>query len=209
MTITTLKTAGVERLVFLMFAFLVFVQTMIADSGKQESSYILTSGDLISVQVFGQADLHSEQEITGEGTINLGLIGAIEVVPMTVAAAEKKIRQTYIDQRFLKNPQIIIKVRRYSPKLVSVLGQVNQPGSIQLPNDSNAVPLARVISMVGDFSAIARKDAIRVVRKNAKGEEETILVDMSDIGSEKDGNRADIDFLIYPNDVIFVPEKWW
>lgn len=176
-------------------------------ANEEDENYILTSGDIISVQVFGQPDLDTEQEISNQGYINMGLIGLIRVSRLTVANAEETIRKAYMEQRFLRDPQVIIGVREYSPKLVSVLGQVNSPGSIQLPKDANHLPLARVISMVGDFRGIAKKDAIRVVRKNEAGEEITIIVDMSDIGEKKRAHEDDIDFLIYPDDVIYVPER--
>ena len=69
------------------------------------------------------------------------------------------------------------------------------------------MPLARVISLVGGFRGIAKKDAIRVVRKDSSGREQTTIVDMSDIGDRKRGPSDDIGFLIYPDDVIYVPER--
>lgn len=185
------------------------LQSLQAEPVKNKSNYILTPGDVISVQVFGQPDLHDEQEISNEGAINLGLIGSINLTTLTVAEAEAKIRGSYMDKQYLKDPQVIIKVVQYSPKLVSVLGQVRKPGSVQLPKDVNAISLAQLISMVGDFTDIAKQNKIRIVRKSAEGEEKTIIVDMSDIGEKKGNDRADIDFLVYPNDVIFVPERWF
>ncbi len=67
--------------------------------------------------------------------------------------------------------------------------------------------LARVISMVGGFRGIAKKDSIRVVRKDATGKEETILVDMSDIGEKVRSQREDVGFMVLPDDVIYVPER--
>ena len=179
---------------------------VVAQNPQVEDNYVLTAGDEIAVEVFGQEDLETVQEISNKGTINLGLIGSIQVSGMNLEEAENKIRKAYIDQRFLRDPQIIMGVREYSPKLVSVLGQVNKPGSVQLPKDTNHMPLARVISMVGGFRGIAKTDSIRVVRKDPLGAENTIIVDMSDIGKAK-GDRPDIGFLIYPDDVIYVPER--
>ncbi len=174
---------------------------------EEDSNYILTAGDVVNVQVFGQPDLQTTQEISNRGEINMGLIGAINVAGIPIPAAEEKINKAYVEERFLRNPQIIISVSQYSPKVVSVLGQVNRPGSVQLPNDTNSLSLARIISLVGDFRGVARKDAIRVVRKDLNGKETTIIVDMSNIGKSSGSGSNDIDFLIYPNDVIYVPER--
>ncbi len=172
-----------------------------------DDNYILTAGDIIAVQVFGQEDLESVQEISNKGTINLGLIGSIQIDRMTLGDAEDKIRKAYIDQEYLRNPQVIIGVREYSPKIISVLGQVNSPGSVKFDKDANTMSLARVISMVGGFRGIAKKDSIRVVRKDATGKEETILVDMSDIGEKVRSQREDVGFMVLPDDVIYVPER--
>lgn len=177
-----------------------------AQEGEGDDNYILTAGDVIAVQVFGQNDLETVQEISNKGSINMGLIGGIQIARMTLADAEEKIRKAYMEQQYLRNPQVIIGVREYSPKIVSVLGQVNGPGSVQLDKDANSMPLARVISMVGGFRGIAKKDAIRVVRKTASGKEETLTVDMSDIGKSR-SQSDDIGFMVYPDDVIYVPER--
>ena len=179
----------------------------LAQSQEGDANYILTAGDIIAVQVFGQDDLETVQEISNKGTINLGLIGAIQIDRMTLGAAEDKIRSAYIDQQFLRDPQVIIGVREYSPKIVSVLGQVNAPGSVKFDKDSNSMSLARVISLVGGFRGIAKKDAIRVVRKDSIGKEETIIVDMSDIGESRRSQSEDVGFMVLPDDVIYVPER--
>ena len=172
-----------------------------------DKNYILSAGDTISVQVFGQSDLNSEQEISNQGFINIGLIGSIEVARMAVSEAEEAIRKAFIEKLMLRDPQVIIGVRQYSDKLVSVLGQVNQPGSIKFPKDVNQLPIVRVISMVGDFRNIAKKDAVSVVRKDANGNEQIFIVDLSDIGKKRKSRKDDLDFLIYPDDVIYVPER--
>jgi len=194
------------RLLALPFLFLAFCAGLVAQD-DDSANYILTPGDIIAVQVFGQEDLETVQEISNKGSINLGLIGAIQVDRMTVGDAEEKIRQAYMDQQFLRNPQVIIGVREYSPKIVSVLGQVNSPGSVKFDKDANTMPLARVISLVGGFRGIAKKDAIRVVRKDSSGKEHTIEVDMSDIGRNTRGQSEDVGFMVLPDDVIYVPER--
>ena len=177
---------------------------------SDEDNYILAAGDEVAVRVFGQNDLETVQEISNRGAINMGLIGPVEIARITIGEAEDKIRQALIDGQYLRNPQVIIGVRKYSAKLVSVLGQVNRPGSVQLnatASSMHSMPLARVISMVGGFRGIARKDRVRVVRSLPSGEEETIIVDMSDIGKNRRDENEDIGFVVLANDVIYVPER--
>lgn len=181
----------------------VFSQVELSD----DDNYVLAPGDVISIQVFGQGDLSAEQEISNAGEINLGLIGQVSVAQLSLQNAEKAIRDAFVDQQFLRDPQVIIRVIEYASKLVSVLGQVNRPGSIQMPKDTDSLSLARVISMVGDFSGIAKRDDIRVVRKGPNGKEQRFSVDMSGIGKNKRSRGEDIDFMIYPDDVIYVPER--
>lgn len=178
-----------------------------ASPDDDDDNYILTAGDVIAVQIFGQEDLETVQEISNKGSINLGLIGSIQVSRLTLSAAEEKIRTTYMEQEFLRNPQVIIAVKEYSPKTVSVLGQVNSPGSVKFDKDANGMSLARVISLVGGFRGIAKKDAVKIVRKTISGAEETHIVDMSDIGKNVRKQQEDIGFVVLPDDVIYVPER--
>lgn len=203
-----MKRTGTAVFIFLALCRISGLDSLAQDSGGGDDNYILTAGDVIGVQVFGQKDLETLQEISNKGSINMGLIGGIRIAGLTVADAEEKIRKAYIDQRFLRDPQVIIGVREYSPKVVSVLGQVNSPGSVQFDKDANSMPLARVISLVGGFRGIAKKDSIRVVRKNPAGADETIMVDMSDIGDNRRRSQSqDVGFLVLPDDVIYVPER--
>jgi len=193
----------------LLFALAFSLQPLFAQStaADGDANYILTPGDVIAVQIFGQEDLETLQEISNKGTINMGLVGSIKIDRMTVGDAEEKIRTSYMDKQYLRDPQVIIGVREYSPKIVSVLGQINSPGSVQFDKDANSMSLARVISLVGGFRGIAKKDSIKVVRKTASGSEETHIVDMSDIGKNVRRQKEDIGFVVLPDDVIYVPER--
>jgi len=154
-------------------------------------------GDLFDVRVYGEATLSSNYEVAADGTINFPLIGTVEVVGKTPTQIEQDI-QTRLADGFIKRPSVSVRVTEYRSRRVSVFGQVRQPGTFPYTENMSIV---EVISRAGGFTAMARKNSVRVTRANGKGTER-MEVAVEDIGQGKAPN-----FTIKPGDVIFVPER--
>jgi len=155
-------------------------------------------GDLFEVRVFGQQDLSGTYQVAGDGTINFPLIGTVAVQGQTPPEIEREI-QTRLADGYLKNPSVSVKVTEYRSKRVSVFGQVKQPGTFPF---SDNMSIVEAISRAGGFTAMAKKNSVRVTRRLATGKTERILVAVEDIGQGKAPN-----FLLRPGDVVFVPER--
>jgi protein involved in polysaccharide export with SLBB domain len=154
-------------------------------------------GDLFDVRVYGEATLSSNYEVAADGTINFPLIGLVEVVGKTPTQIEKDI-QTRLADGFIKRPSVSVRVTEYRSRRVSVFGQVRSPGTFPYTENMSIV---EVISRAGGFTAMARKNSVRVTRANGK-DTERMEVGVEDIGQGKAPN-----FTVKPGDVIFVPER--
>jgi polysaccharide export outer membrane protein len=88
-----------------------------------------------------------------------------------------------------------------------VLGAVRSPGVIPFPLEVNSMDIVDVISKTGGLAGIARGEAVRVTRLDEDGQETVSIVNVESLITGK-GRRSDSDrFLIYPGDVIYVPDR--
>lgn len=172
-------------------------------------AYRLSERDLISISVFGEPDLETIQRIDGDGRVRLPLVGALPVAGLTIDEAVARMEAAYVEQRFLRDPEVTVMVREYASRGVSVLGQVASPGRVEFPLEVNAMALTEVISRAGGFTGIARSNAVRITR-TVDGKETTEVVDADRLirGNDgKEGTAQAEDVVVLPGDIIFVPES--
>jgi len=147
--------------------------------------------------VFGEENLSGSWQVATDGTIDYPFIGKVVVqgkLPNAVAAELK----TRLADGYLRNPQVDVFLKEARSKKVSVLGQVKQPGTFPYVDNMSIV---EAITRAGGFTAMARKNSVRVTRAQ-EGKTQTIIVAVEDIGSGKAPN-----FLLRPGDVVFVSER--
>ncbi|HEX2879257.1 MAG TPA: SLBB domain-containing protein, partial [Polyangiaceae bacterium] len=96
------------------------------------------------------------------------------------------------------NPSVIVSVKEYNSKRVSVLGQVQKPGSFPL---APGMTLVDAISQAGGLNAIANRDRVNITRRN-KGGTQTAQVSIAAI---TDGESPDIP--LQAGDQIYVHER--
>ncbi len=130
-----------------------------ADSGD----YLVGEGDLLKIAVYEHPDLTVEARISGDGKINLPLIGEVGVGGLTVSGAEKAIRQRYADG-FIISPQVSVFIVEYKSKKVTVLGEFIKPGLVELTKNST---LLEVISSAGGITDKAG-ETLHIQRKIMK-----------------------------------------
>lgn len=169
--------------------------------------YRLRAMDEITIQVFGEEELGKSVRIDGSGSIRMGLIGTVGLVGLTLGEAEDQLEKLYVEQRYLRDPQISIEVRAYAPLYVHVFGQVGKPGRIQLEGEDERMPLLDLISAVGGFTGLAKGDAVRITRIDANDKEVTVVVNAEALVNGRDAKIPDEFLTLQPGDVVYVPER--
>jgi len=112
----------------------------------------LAPGFLLNVQVYDEADLSSRVRVDNEGNISMPFLKPLHVVGDTVAQAKESIQQKYRDEGILKNPQITIDVEQFATTSVTVIGEVQNPGKVELLAPHS---LLDVIGMTGGETPLA------------------------------------------------------
>jgi polysaccharide biosynthesis/export protein len=164
-------------------------------------NYRLRASDVIQVHVFQEPDLSKEVRIEADGTVLLPLIQRVAIGGKTVTEAQILIRDLY-DRDYLVNPQVSVMITYYSPRQVDVLGQVNQPGPVEIPFD-RSLSLLEAISRAKGFTRLARTSSVQVTRME-EGDRKQVLT----INADKMMNQSDAEaFVLQDGDSIFVPER--
>ena len=177
------------------------------DANNLNPNYRLNSRDRIAITVFDEPDLSLQQGIDARGEIKVPMIGVFRVEGMTIREVEKMLEREYVDQKILRVPIVTLDVLAYAPKEVSVLGAVARPGLVVFPPEVEKMDIVEVISMVGDFTPLAKSKDVKVTRTLADGTTTTLRVNVEEMIEGKKG-RVVARVYIYPGDQIFVEEHF-
>lgn len=126
----------------------------------------LTRGDLLQMDVYDVPEMSTELRIDAQGSVTVPLAGSVHVEGSTVPEAQAAIAGVLIDKKILRNPQVTINVVQYSPRYVSVLGEVLSPGRLPLLAPET---LEDVIALAGG-ETISANDDIEIQHPGANGE---------------------------------------
>jgi polysaccharide biosynthesis/export protein len=177
-------------------------------NNKHIVQYQIITNDWLTVTVFQEPDLQTKSRVDAAGNVNCSLIGEIHVYGLSIQDAEKKIEDAYRDGRFLKRPKVTVTVPEYAPRNCNVTGHVKSPGRLTLDVET-AVTLPDIISRAGGFDDTAKGDAVKVTRVMPDGTTKVMTFDVKGLmqGKTKNSKNPAADFLIQPNDIIFVPQR--
>jgi protein involved in polysaccharide export with SLBB domain len=164
-----------------------------------EGDHKIAPLDIIMIDVVGEKDLSKELRVSTSGTITFPFLGSIEVKGKTPAEVETLLKEK-LGKDYLVNPQVIITVKEYRSRTVSVIGQVNKPGVIALPAEQK-LGILEAIAQAGDLAKSANKNRIEVSR-NGKTQKFTLDDLKKDTNPEKK-------FWLEPGDVIYVHESFF
>src|SRR6185503_18069600 len=164
-----------------------------------EGDHKIAPLDIIMIDVVGEKDLSKELRVSSSGTITFPFLGSIEVKGKTPAEVERLLKEK-LGKDYLVDPQVLITVKEYRSRTVSVIGQVNKPGVIALPAEQK-LGILEAIAQAGDLAKSANKNRIEVSRKG-KTQKFTLDELKKDTAPEKK-------FWLEPGDVIYVHESFF
>lgn len=155
----------------------------------------LTVGDVFEVRVFGEEELGGQFQVQEDGTIVVPLLGPLQVRGMTQAEVATLLQQRFGDG-YLREPHVTVVLTERENLEVSVLGQVNHPGTFAYVEN---LTLVQAISEAGGLNELAHARRVKLTRKGAAG---VGTYDVS-IKAITEGRAQDI--LLQPGDIVFVP----
>src|SRR5438132_11919234 len=138
------------------------------NSVNAPSGYVLSANDQVAVEVFGEDDLRTNGRLNAEGNLSLPLLGSVHLAGLTLTQASPRVTELYA-RDYLVSPKVNVMLVGYAKRRFTVLGQVNRPGSFEMPEGSPmGIDLLEAIAMAGGYTRIAAPERITVRRHGAK-----------------------------------------
>lgn len=162
--------------------------------------YTLVASDVIQVKVYQEDDLDARVRLSKDGSVTLPLIGTTLVGGKTREQAAAAIRER-LGEKYLVNPQVTVDVIEYSKRRFTVLGQVQRPGTYDIPGDET-MNLLQAISMAGGYTRVGNGGKVTVQRSEGAGKQ-IFKLDADSMAKDKNVTV----FEILPDDTISVSEK--
>jgi protein involved in polysaccharide export with SLBB domain len=152
-----------------------------------QPSTTLGPSDLFEVTVVGEKDLPKEYRVQPDCSIDFPYVDRVtDVCGLEPQQLVDKLKVALKEKQILTNPQLTLVVKQYASKKVSIIGQVNKPGSVPW---TDGMRLFDVISQSGGFTSIADSKNVVLVRRVGQGKTVTVTVNVDSIG---DGTQQDI-----------------
>lgn len=159
------------------------------------SNLKLSPGFLLDVEVYDEPELSTHVRVDNEGNISMPFIGSVHVQGKTVLQAEKLVQDKFRKGQILTNPQVSLNVEQYATASVTVLGEVQNPGRIQMLAPHN---LQEVLGLAGGETNLAG-DSVEVKTPTKNG------VDDQTYDYNRNGGEDSIkDVMIQPGSTITV-----
>ena len=135
---------------------------------------LLGPGDTVSLKVFGQPDMDGTATVTDEGTINLPLVGAVQVKGLTPDLVGRKLEKALKDGSFLVSPHVTVALVQSVTQMVAVLGEVRNPGRYQVAANTN---VSQLLALAGGATATSA-DTIYLIRTDSAGNQSRSPIDL-------------------------------
>jgi len=124
-----------------------------APGWAQPTREVIGPGDTIRITAYRHPDLTTEARLSDEGKLNVPLAGEMSLKGMTPDQAAKRIADRLKSGQYVLDPQITVTVLQARSRLVSVLGNVKNPGRYML--DGTSAKVSDVIARRRDMDVVA------------------------------------------------------
>ena len=171
---------------------------MLATPGTPNpSEYVIGPGDILQISVWKNETLSRVVPVRPDGKISMPLLHDVTAAGLTAMQLRDKIARALGE--FLPNPEVAVAVTDVRSMRVSVLGEVQKPGVLEL---RGATTILEAIAMAGGFRDFASPSKITVIRTDNAGQTQKIRFNYNRaIGNGNDEKNL----VLKPGDVVVVP----
>jgi polysaccharide biosynthesis/export protein len=158
------------------------------------TDYKMFVGDKLRVEVYKDPQMSQSLQIRPDGKITLPLVGDVAAAGKTPAALRDTLTTSLKD--FITNPVVTVIVIEAQPQTVSVIGEVNAPGTHPVKAQTTVI---EALAMAGGFKDFANTKNITIQRSTPTG---TTRIKFN----YKDAIKSETkQMCVQPGDVIIVP----
>ena len=164
--------------------------------------YTIHERELIQITVYEHADISGDYRVSGDGTIFFPLLGILRVAGLTEKELQEKLTSQLADG-FLVNPQITVRILEYRD-YVYITGEVKKPGAYSYEENMTVI---KAVTLAGGFTELAAPGRIKILRKNSAAPGKPVAENPPNAPGKEKEIKAKIETLVFPNDIIIVPER--
>ena len=158
--------------------------------------YVIGPEDLLLVSVWKNETLSRQLPVRPDGKISMPLLHDIVAAGFTPLQLRDKIATALAE--YMPNPEVSVTVLEVRSYRVSVLGEVQRPGVLQLKAPTTVL---EALAMAGGFRDFASPSKIIIFRKDEKGETRRLRFNYNRaVGSAGEDNLT-----LRSGDVVVVP----
>jgi len=158
------------------------------------TDYKMVVGDKLRVEVYKDPQMSQSLQIRPDGKITLPLVGDVAAAGKTPAALRDMLTTSL--KEFITNPVVTVIVIEAQPQTVSVIGEVNTPGTHPIKAQTTVI---EALAMAGGFKDFANTKNITIQRTTPTG---TTRIKFN----YKDAIKSETkQMCVQPGDVIIVP----
>jgi polysaccharide biosynthesis/export protein len=181
-----------------------FLLATLALAAEEDASGLiqLGPGDAVKVEVYGQPDMTSTVTVSGDGKINLPLVGLVAVSGLSPSDAGTKVEQALKTGGFFNDPHVTVSLLQSRSQRVSVLGQVKTPGRYTV---DGKMTLFDVLAQAGGVTEEGA-DFVYVLRPDGKGGVNRLTVKLAGLSGSSGGDTVVSMEQLQGGDTLVVPK---
>jgi len=128
------------------------------------TDYKLVVGDKLRVEVYRDPQMSQSLQIRPDGKITLPLIGDVVAAGKTPAALRDSLATSL--KEYITNPSVTVIVVEAMPQTISVIGEVNAPGTHPIKGQTTVI---EALALAGGFKDFANTKNIIIQRATPTG----------------------------------------
>ena len=165
--------------------------------------YTVGPRDVVSITVWGQADLSKDFPVDQDGSISFPLVGRVKAAGLTTGRLAARLTEL-LEKDYLVNPQVSVAVKEYLSQKVQVLGEAEKPGLFYLTGPTSVL---EILSKAGGLSKTAGKQLVLVRHQPAAAGGAAAGNAILRVSFDKiQAGDASENIRVEDQDVIFIPK---
>ena len=162
-------------------------------------AYTLGPGDRFEMIVIGEPSFPKDYTVAADGTVDMPMLHRQNVAGYEAQDLASHLRQLLIDGKFLRDPVILVTVREFNSKRITVGGAISKPGDYAF---TPGLTLLRMISSAGGFTPGANRASVLITRRSSQGKRVTVPFSVDAIS---EGRTSDVP--LQAGDNVYVQES--
>jgi polysaccharide export outer membrane protein len=170
-------------------------------SQRIETPYTLGAGDRLQVSVFNVPEYSGEYQVLVDGTLNLPIVGSLNVADLTITQTTELISRQYAP--FLRRPIVTVSLIAPRPLEIAIAGEVRSPGSylVEVAGGQQFPTVTQAVQLAGGITRAAQVRQVQL-RRFYQGQEQRYNIDLWRLLQNADLAQ---DLTLRDGDTLYIP----